>query len=79
MTNRFTRMIHTNFGRTLISIVLGIGIASIFRKSCKSASCFKFISPPEDEVKNNVYIHDGICYKFTPETVKCGEGEIIGY
>ena len=79
MVNKFTRMIHTKFGRTLISIVLGIGIASIFRKTCKDASCFKFTSPPSNEIKDSVYLHGGTCYKFATETVKCGSGEQVGF
>jgi hypothetical protein len=79
MANKFTRMIHTSFGRTLISIVLGIGIASIFRKTCKDASCFKFTSPPAAEVKESVYLHGGSCYKFDTETVKCGSGEQVSF
>lgn len=72
-------MIHTKFGQSLISIVLGIGLASIFRKTCKAAGCFKFISPPAKEVKESVYLHDGTCYKFTPETVKCSAGEQVNF
>ena len=79
MANKFISMMHTEFGQMMISIVLGIGLASIFRKTCKAAGCFKFISPPSKEVRDSVYLHDGTCYKFTSETVKCGSGEHVNF
>jgi hypothetical protein len=62
----------TKYGRVLLSIVLGIGLASIFRKTCKAAGCFNFVSPSASDVTKSVYIHNGSCYKFSPETVDCG-------
>ena len=79
MVNKFINVMHTNHGRMIISIVLGIGLASIFRKTCKAAGCFKFISPPTKEVKESVYLHDGACYKFTTETIKCGSGKQVSF
>ena len=79
MANKFSRMVHTSFGRTLISIILGIGIASVFRKTCRDSSCFKFTSPPSNEIKKSVYLHDGSCYKFETETIKCSNGNVVGF
>lgn len=79
MANKFVNMMHTSRGRIMISIVLGIGLASIFRKTCKATGCFNFISPPSKEIEESVYLHDGTCYKFTSETIKCGSGKHVGF
>ena len=42
----FQRLLHTETGRIIISIVLGLGIASLFRKVCKDRSCIAFRAPP---------------------------------
>ena len=79
MAPKFIKMLHTKFGQTLISIVLGIGLASIFRKTCNAAGCFKFISPPTSEVVETTYLHDDSCYKFSPKTVKCNSEKQVGF
>ncbi len=61
----------TETGKCIVSVVLGIGLATIFRKSCESRNCMVFHSPPFDEIKNSVYRHDNKCYKFVERSVKC--------
>ena len=34
--------VNTKYGKIIISIILGIGLASIFRKSCDSRNCIIF-------------------------------------
>ena len=79
MAPKIMKMLHTKFGQTLISIVLGLGLASIFRKTCDATGCFNFISPPADEIAEATYLHDDTCYKFTPKTVKCGNGKLVNF
>ena len=40
----------TTFGRNLISFIIGIGIASLFKKSCEGSDCMIFKGPKFEEV-----------------------------
>ena len=51
----FQRLLHTETGRIIISIVLGLGIASLFRKVCKDRSCIAFRAPPLKDLEKDVY------------------------
>lgn len=79
MSHKILNIVRTKYGQILLSIILGIGLASIFRKTCKAAGCFNFVSPSASNVEKNVYIHDGTCYKFSPETVHCGTKNHIAF
>ena len=71
MIQKLIKNLHTNIGKYLISIILGLGLASLFRKSCDKRNCLIFEAPPLDDVKNNIYKHDGKCYKFKEKSVNC--------
>ena len=63
--------VNTKYGKIIISIILGIGLASIFRKSCDSRNCIIFNAPSFEEVNKNIYKHDNKCFKYKEENVMC--------
>jgi len=63
-------LINSNTGAIIISIILGLGIAALFKKSCEGGKCIVFQAPPKD-ISNKIYKQDSKCIKFTPETTKC--------
>ena len=65
------RLITGTFGRTLISILLGLGLATLFRKVCKSKNCLLFKAPPLDKIKNKVFGFDNRCYEFSENSTSC--------
>ena len=67
----FQRLLHTETGRIIISIVLGLGIASLFRKVCKDRSCIQFRAPPLKELEKDTYKLDDKCYQYKTNAVKC--------
>ena len=71
------RLLYGKHSKVVISILLGFGLATMFRKVCKNNKCFKFVSPPIQKVKNNVWKYDNECYKFTPNLVKCNSKKKI--
>ena len=58
------KLIHTKFGKYAISILLGLGLATLFRESCKSRSCIVYQSPSLSELNTKTYKHNGKCYTF---------------
>ena len=67
----FKRILHSEYGQKLLSVVLGLGLATLFRKVCKGRNCMVFKAPPLSKLDNTVYKQNGICYKFDYETVTC--------
>ena len=45
MIQNIIKSMHTEFGKVVISIILGIGLASIFRRTCHAKECYNFQSP----------------------------------
>ena len=71
MFKNIIAMLNTKSGKYLISIIFGIGLACIFRKSCQSRHCLHFKGPDIDTVKNNVYKYNNKCYIFKESAVTC--------
>jgi hypothetical protein len=72
MIKKFLTAIHTTNGQYIISFILGMGIASLFRKVCKDRNCLVFKAPDFDEVTQNIYSYGDKCFSFKKEAVECG-------
>jgi len=68
------KSIYTPTGKILISIILGLGFASLFRKNCKNNDeCIDFKGPPIDEISKNTYKHNNQCYQFKHKAITCSK------
>ena len=65
------KFLHTHSGKYIMSVILGFGLATLFRTVCKGKNCLLFKAPPMDEIQDKVFKHQDKCYKFTPGTKKC--------
>ena len=73
-------VLYTPSGKYVISILLGVGLASLFRKACKDRNCMVFHAPPFEEVTKNVYQHNNKCYTFKDKTIDCASApQRIGF
>ena len=71
------RLITGNFGRTLISILLGLGLATLFRKVCNDRNCLVFKAPEIKKIENQIFEFDDKCYKFKKKATKCDSNKKI--
>lgn len=71
MTINLSKFVNTNTGKNIVSILLGLGLASIFREVCKDKECIIFYAPDLNEVENKIYKQDGKCYKYNLVSTKC--------
>ena len=71
MIDNVIKSMKTDIGKIILSIILGFGLASLFRKSCESRNCLKFYAPSFKEINENVYKYDNKCYKFKEHSVRC--------
>ena len=79
MFQKLQQVMHTKMGQILISILLGFGLASIFRKTCKAQDCFSFHAPKPSDVEEKIYTHGGNCYTFKTETTPCTSKEPLTF
>jgi len=72
------KFVHTETGKILMSILLGFGLASLFRKVCKDKDCLIFHAPSLDDFKDKIYMNDsGKCMKYNPVASKCSTNSKI--
>jgi len=64
-------MLNTPIGQTLVSILLGIGLATMFREVCEGKNCIVFNGPVISEIDGKTYKYDDYCYKYELASVKC--------
>jgi hypothetical protein len=67
----FKRLLNTGLGRFFISVMLGIGLATLFRKVCTDKSCINFHGPVINEIEEKIYKHDNVCYQYKATSAKC--------
>lgn len=58
-------------GSFVISMIIGLGLASFFKKICKDGQCVVITGPNVNDVKKNTYQIDDECYRYTPVMTKC--------
>ena len=68
------KLLESNVGRIILSIILGFGLATIFKKVCKDNSCIIVKGPKTEETSKYYYKIDSDCYKYTPVATQC-DGE----
>jgi hypothetical protein len=68
------RFVHTESGKLIMSILLGFGLASLFRTVCKNKDCMIFHAPPIEELKDKIYKNNGKCVKYSQVATKCVSG-----
>lgn len=67
----FKRLLTTPNGVLLISILLGLGIACLFRKVCTDDHCIDFKGAVITTIHNKVYEHNKKCFTYVAKSVTC--------
>jgi hypothetical protein len=65
------KLLHTESGKYLMSMLLGFGIATIFRSTCKGRNCLVFNAPPLDEIDDKIFQYNDKCYKYKYKMETC--------
>ena len=73
----FKRLLHSKFGQIIISILLGLGLATLFRKVCKDRQCMLFKGPELKKIKNKIFKYNNKCYKYTENAETCDKKKRI--
>ena len=65
------RLITSSFGKIILSILLGLGLASLFRKVCNDKNCIVFNGPIISDIDGKIYKHGDKCYKYKMHPSQC--------
>ena len=64
-------LLGTRTGSIIISVILGLGLAALFRQACKDKQCIVIKGPNIEEVSKYYYKINEDCYKYTPVATEC--------
>ena len=71
------KIINSRQGKIIISIILGLGLATMFKRVCKGKKCVIFEKAADDEIDDKVFKYDKKCYKFKLENTLCNKNKKI--
>ena len=60
----FARLLNTPTGRIFVSLLLGLGLATLFRKVCTEKNCMIFHGPVISEIDGKTFQFGESCYKY---------------
>ena len=72
-----SRLLHTKTGKYMLSVILGLGLASLFRSACKGKNCLVYSAPSVEDVDGQVFKYNDKCYTYTPSHTKCTSGKTL--
>lgn len=59
--------------KIVISVILGLGLAAAFKKTCVGNNCILIKGPKSSDVEGHVYRLRDSCYRYTPRVVECAD------
>jgi hypothetical protein len=77
MNINFQRLFSTDIGRGIVSILLGLGLATMFRQACNGRDCLIFHGPIISEIDGKIFKHNDKCYKYTASSTTCNKSKKI--
>jgi hypothetical protein len=66
-----SKFVHSVTGKYIMSIILGLGLATLFRQACKGNNCIVKQAPSLAEIQDKTFKIDGKCYKIESSAVSC--------
>lgn len=69
-------VLDSDLGQIAASVVLGFGLAALFRKACKDNLCVVVKGPPLQDTEKYFYKVEDDCYKYTPVVTECDAAAI---
>lgn len=73
----FKRLLNSKLGVVFISIMLGLGLAVLFRKSCDGNNCIHFKGPKYNDIEGKTFQFGDSCYKYNSVSAKCDSNKQI--
>jgi len=68
---KYKRILYSKTGRIIISIILGFGLATLFKFSCKNNNCIIFKAPKIKNIRGKIFKFNNKCYKYKENAESC--------
>ena len=75
LSNLMKKLFNDKYGKIIVSIILGLGIASLFKKTCVGEGCVIIKSVSPEIIQKNTYRYDDKCYKYKAYDSKCDDDD----
>ena len=69
------RLLYSKYSKVFISILLGLGLATLFRKVCNERNCLKFVAPKFSEIEGKTFKHNDKCYQYNTSSISCQDNK----
>ena len=67
----FTNILNNKYGKIILSVIWGFGLATIFRKICKGRDCIVIKGPKPKNTDDKVFRFNDRCYKYKSQATSC--------
>lgn len=71
------KFVHSKTGKIMMSIILGIGLATFFRTACKGRRCKIVSAPPFEELSGKIFMFNNNYYKLESNVISCSSNKKI--
>jgi hypothetical protein len=55
----------------IFSIIWGLGLAALFRRTCKGRKCIIYRAPAPSQINGKTFKYNNKCYQYTSRQVDC--------
>jgi len=71
----FRRLLHTSLGKIIMSILIGLGLATLFRRVCTDKNCLTFKGPILGDIDGKIYKHGEKCFSYSAVSTTCDKNK----
>ena len=64
-------ILREKYGKIILSVLWGLGLATIFRRVCKGRSCIVIKGPKPKDVDDKIFRFNKKCYQYNSEASSC--------
>jgi hypothetical protein len=72
---KLKHIINSSQGKIIMSIILGLGIATLFREVCKDRKCMVFRKAKSKKIDNKIFKNGDKCYQYNLESTNCNKNK----
>jgi len=70
------QIVNSPRSKIIIALLLGFGLSTFFRKSCKGKECVDFKAPQMDKINGKIFEYNTKCYMFQSQSQKCNKNNL---
>ena len=67
------KILSSPVGVYIISILLGLGLSTLFRSACNDRKCLVFKAVDPAKIKDHIFKINKDCYTYSHEQIKCSD------